>query len=127
MTPQSANASLAVIGAVIWFIAAMFIRYALQLGWLDGTLPTVLAFIGSLPAAASVELLHRLVRRPTDPLLPTAAIISLVGLLLDGIAITWTPSLYSQDRAAISFGAAWLLWTVGLTLLWAMVRDARRS
>ena len=112
-------------GAVIWFIAAMFIRLALPLGWLAGGLLTVLVFAGSLPTAAvSIELAHRLVGGGSGQRIKTAAIISLVGLLLDGIAITWTPALYSPDRAAISFGGAWLLWTVGLTLVWALVRDA---
>ena len=124
MTRQQTIA-LGLLGAAIWFIAAMFIRFALSFGWLDGSLLTLLVFAGSLPTAAiSIELAHRLVGGRAGRRIHTAAVISLVGLLLDGIAITWTSTLYSPDRAAISFGGAWLLWTVGLTLTWALIRDA---
>jgi hypothetical protein len=111
-------------GLIVWFIAAMFIRFALPLGWLEGNIVTIIIFIVSLPVAAiSIELVHRFTDGQKGEKIRTAAVLSLVGLLLDGMAITWTPLLYTADRAALSFGGAWLLWTVGLTLTYALARD----
>lgn len=113
-------------GVVTWFVAAMFIRLALPQGWLNGGAATIGIFGASLPVAAlSIEAAHRLLRGEAGGLMRTAAVISYVGLLLDGVAFIWASSLYTADRAALSFGGAWLLWTVGATLVYASVRDAR--
>ena len=45
--------------------------------------------------------------------------------MLDGLAITWTPQLYSPDPVLRAVGGAWLLWIVGTILAYALVRDRR--
>ena len=117
---------LTLFGVITWFAAAMFIRIALPQGWLDGGAATIGIFVASLPVAAvAIEAAHRLTRGEIGRLLQTAVVISYVGLLLDGLAFIWADRLYTLDRAALSFGGAWLLWTVGLTLVYASIRDAR--
>jgi hypothetical protein len=113
-------------GIVAWFVAAMFIRLALPQGWLDGGAATIGIFLVSLPVAAvSIEAAHRIMRGEAGRLTRTAVVISYVGLLLDGLAFVWASNLYTADRAALGFGGAWLLWTVGATLVYASIRDAR--
>ena len=111
-------------GIVTWFVAAIFIRHALPQGWLDGGAATIGVFLVSLPVAAlSIEAAHRIMRGEAGRLTRTAVVISCVGLLLDGLAFIWASGLYTADRAELSFGGAWLLWTVGATLLYASIRD----
>ena len=117
---------LMVFGIITWFAAAMFIRTALPQGWLDGGAPTIGVFVATLPVAAlAIEAAHRVTRGEIGRLMHTAVVISYVGLLLDGLAFIWAGNLYTLDRTALSFGGAWLLWTVGLTLVYASIRDAR--
>jgi hypothetical protein len=119
---------LVIMGAITWFIAAMFIRLALPQGWLSGGVATFLVFAASLPVAAiSIEFAHRLVKGENGRLMNTAATISMVGLLLDGIAFVWASRLYTADPSVLAAGGAWLLWTVGLTLAYASLRDARTA
>jgi len=116
-----------VFGVVIWFAAAMFIRLALPRGWLNGGTATVAIFLLSLPVAAvSIEIVHRITQGKAGKLLQTASIISCVGLTLDGLAFVWASNLYTPDKASLVFGGAWLLWTVGMTLAYALVRQGHR-
>jgi hypothetical protein len=113
------------LGVVTWFVAALFIRLALPHGWLSGGPATIAVFLLTLPVAAvSVEGAHRLTFGRAGGLIRTACVISSVGLLLDGIAFVWASGLYTSDRASLALGGAWLLWTVGATLVYALLRPA---
>lgn len=117
---------LVAMGAVIWFLAALCIRFAILAGWTGSGLGLALIFALSLVGASlGIELIHRIVRGDKGKMIRTAAVIALVGALLDGLAITWTPGLYAADRAEVSYGGAWLLWIVGTILAYALVRDRR--
>ena len=115
---------LVALGVVTWFAAAMFIRLALPQGWLSGGVSTIVVFLLSLPVAAvSIEVAHRLTQGEAGKLLQTASIISCVGLTLDGVAFVWASNLYTSDNTSLAFGGAWLLWTVGVTLGYALLRQ----
>lgn len=118
--------ALVVQGVIIWFAAAMCIRYGLLAGWYEDGRIMAAVFAASLVGAAlGIELIYRIVRGEKGEMVRTAAVIALVGAMLDGLAIVWTPLLYTSDRAALSFGGAWLLWIVGTILAYALVRDRR--
>ena len=113
-------------GLIIWFLAAMFIRYTALAGWMDGGPATMVIFALSLVgSAAGIEVTHRVVRGEPGELTRTAAVIALVGAMLDGLAITWWPELYSADPGQRAVGGAWLLWIVGTILAYGLVRDRR--
>ena len=115
--------SLVGLGVITWMAAAIFIRIALPNGWLSGGPATVGIFLMSLPVAAiSIEAAHRITFGHTGGLIRTACVVSSVGLLLDGIAFVWASGLYATDGASLAPGGAWLLWTVGVTLVYAMMR-----
>ncbi|HEV2561309.1 MAG TPA: hypothetical protein VGT78_04145 [Rhizomicrobium sp.] len=119
---------LVIMGAIIWFIAAMLIRFTLPLGWLAGGAITLVLFAITIPfGAIMIEGAHRLVKGDPRSIMNTAVIICLVGLMLDGIAFVWASPLYTGDRAVLWQGGAWLLWTVGAILAYATLRDARTA
>jgi len=126
MSVRARYIALFVQGAVIWFLAAMFIRFTALAGWMDGGPATVVIFALSLAGSClGIELIHRIVRGPPGEMIRSAAVIALVGAMLDGLAITWTPQIYSLDPAARAAGGAWLLWIVGTILAYALLRDRR--
>src|SRR5436189_806160 len=101
----------AVLGLVGWFIAAMFIRLAIPLGWFAPPL-TVVLFVVAVPASwLLVELVRRLAGGAD--LLARVTIMCVVALLLDGLALVWLPSLYGAEGAELLPAAAWLLFGVG--------------
>ena len=126
MSTRNRYLSLAIQGVIIWFLAAMFIRYTALAGWMDGGGATMLIFAFSLiGSCAGIEMIHRIVRGEPGEMVRTAAVIALVGAMLDGLAITWLPELYSLDPAVRAVGAAWLLWIVGTILAYGLLRDGR--
>ena len=126
MSTRNRYLSLAIQGVIIWFLAAMFIRYTALAGWMDGGPATMLIFAFSLiGSCAGIEMTHRIVRGEPGEMVRTAAVIALVGAMLDGLATTWFPELYSLDPAVRTVGGAWLLWIVGTILAYALVRDRR--
>jgi hypothetical protein len=126
MSARGRYIALFIQGAVIWFLAAMFIRFTVLAGWMDGGPATMVIFALSLAGSCvGIELIHRIVRGEPGEMIRSAAVIALVGAMLDGLAITWTPQLYSLDPAARAVGGAWLLWIVGTILAYALVRDRR--
>ncbi|HEX5776318.1 MAG TPA: hypothetical protein VFX95_06525 [Caulobacteraceae bacterium] len=126
MSVRTRYIALLIQGAVIWFLAAMFIRFTALAGWMDGGPATMAVFAISLVSSAlGIELIHRIVRGEPGEMIRSAAVIALVGAMLDGLALAWTPQLYSPDPALRAVGGAWLLWIVGTILAYALVRDRR--
>lgn len=119
--------SLILLGAVLWFLAAVFIRLAMPWGLFSGGYATAILFaITALLAPVLLSSVHRLTAGGTAPRLPTAAILCLVGGLLDAVAMTWSPELYASNPARLVAGAAWLLFGVGALLTSAMLQDRTR-
>jgi hypothetical protein len=126
MTARTRYLLLLIQGVVIWFVAAMCIRFAILAGWHASGTAMAIIFVLSLPACVvGIELIHRIARGEAGEMIRTAAVIALVGAMLDGLAITWTPQLYSLDPAGRAAGGAWLLWIVGTILAWGLIRDRR--
>jgi hypothetical protein len=107
---------LAVIGAVGWAMAALFIRWANRAGLFQGA-PELGLFALCLPIAwATARLLRRSGRVPTGQIVPAMAIALIAALFLDGIALTMAPWIYGAPQSALLPAAAWLLFGVGAFL-----------
>lgn len=120
-------AGLAAFGVVLWFLAALLIRYAAPAGLFDGA-ATVRLYALTMPAAwLMVRLCGRLAALTPGQLVPGVGVGSLAGLLCDAVALTWTPGLYAADPARIVPAVAWLFWGVGASLACAFVIDARQA
>ena len=119
--------SLILLGAVLWFLATVFIRLAMPWGLFSGGYATAILFaITALLAPPLVNSVHRLTAGGQGACLPTAATLCLVGGLLDSVAMTWSPELYASNPARLVAGAAWRLFGVGVLLTSAMLRDRTR-
>jgi hypothetical protein len=109
-------------GVVGWFVAALFIRFTAHLGWYGGGLANIILFAASAPVAlALAELVRRLAPKGQSSV--AAALLVTPALLLDGLALTWTPGLYGNAAGGPHNGSTWLLYGVGLILAAALWRD----
>jgi hypothetical protein len=119
--------SLILLGAVLWFLAAVFIRLALPWGVFGGGYAAAILFgLTALLAPVLLSAVHRLTAGGQRPRLPAAAILCLVGVLLDAVAMTWSPELYASNPARLVNGAAWRLFGVSALLTSAMLQDRRQ-
>lgn len=127
MSPTIRNSVLAVLGAILWFIAALFIRFTMPLGWFEGNNETIILFVVSVPLAMiAIELIQKITQGEAGSMIRTASVISVVGLLLDALALSWSRDLYSKDPVGLETAAAWLLWVVGFTLAYSLMRDSKK-
>jgi hypothetical protein len=114
---------LAIYGAVLWFLAAMLVRWLAPMGALSGfgqVVTYVLVVPGTVPAILSARVVAKLAQNQTAMgiLVVTAA-----ALLLDGVAFAWFPTLYGPDPALWLAGAAVILWGAGVGLVLGLVMN----
>jgi hypothetical protein len=118
-------ARLCALGVALWVVGVMSGHLAAPLGMFTaGVAPGLLIFT-VLAAWLCVRLVGRVAGRTT--LLEATALASFPALLLDGLAFTWAPQIYSTVEAEQRQAAGWLLWFVGAALAIAHVKTARQS
>jgi hypothetical protein len=116
------------LGVAFWFVAAMIVRFSGQAVFSDGNHMLILFFVLCFPLTygflfttrKTLNLLYSELLRPI-------VVITLTAALLDGIALTWFRQLYGQTFEIALFGAALILWGVGLALLFAFILDGRST
>lgn len=108
------------LGIVFWFTAAMMIRYAGATVFSDVNPLLFLFFILAIPVTVGFMYFTTLIANVRfSELLHPVVIMTLTATFLDGIALTLFRQLYSQSAEVALHGAAWILWGVGLGLLFA--------
>ena len=120
-------AILAAFSTVVWFLAAMFIRFVGPMGIFHGY-KLIALYALTIPATAPLNArCRKIVRAPKTQMVTIIAVTSAVATLLDGVAMSLFPRLYGSDAAATGAGAAWLLWAIGVAGALSLVTAARSS
>lgn len=115
--------TLAVIGAVLWFIAAILLRNIGPLGAFEGgnrVLLYALTIPGTIPF---IWMTQRLARLASNQIAIGIAIVTATALLLDGVAVAWFPQLYGDELAQVTSSAAAILWGAGVGLMLAFLMN----
>ena len=115
--------TLAVIGAVLWFIAAILLRNIGPLGAFEGgnrVLLYALTIPGTMPF---IWMTQRLARLASNQIAIGIAIVTATALLLDGVAVAWFPQLYGDELAQVTSSAAAILWGAGVGLMLAFLMN----
>lgn len=116
-----------VFAVVFWFVAALSVRFGSAAGFFGPT-ASMIVFALSIPISwLSVGLIKKVARLEAGQTVASVVVATVVATLCDGLALTWGRGLYGSDPAQITFGAAWILWGVGLILLFAYLDDQRQA
>ena len=105
---------LALLGAVLWFLAAVLLRYLGPLGIYEGTARFVLyvAIVpGTVPFVFLLQWASGIARRQVAI---GASLATASALLLDGIAVAWFPDLYGAEMPLVLGASAAILWGAGV-------------
>ena len=106
-------------GVLLWFAAAMAIRFAPDTMFARGT-AIACAFAAALPLGwLAVWATRRIASLSPAQVLPGVVIACASAMLCDGIGFTWT-SIYGADHPDLVPAAAWLLWGVAIILVIAI-------
>jgi hypothetical protein len=118
--------SIAAWATLLWFAAALFIRW-IPIAYFGRGALTILLFIAAIPVGwATVWATRRAARLKREQLLGGVALGCAIAVLLDGIALTWT-QLYGHAGDDLVPAAAWLLWGIGAILTAAVVMVQNRD
>jgi hypothetical protein len=122
-------ARLALFATFVWFLAALFIRYAGPHGIFTGAkagLLYALTIVVTIPLNARIR---RIAGLPRTHMVPVVAVTTATATMLDGVAMTYFPALYGADPVIMGQGAAWLLWAIGVAaaLSLAVAAGERRA
>jgi hypothetical protein len=111
------------LGIGFWFLAAMMVRWFGPTVFVPGSVLLPLTFALTVPIAGAFLWLGILLSRARGAAtFPAAVVMTSVAMLLDGIALTFLPSLYGPSYA---IGGAWILWGAGLIQTFAFIRTQR--
>jgi hypothetical protein len=108
-------------GVVLWFIAAMIVRYIGPMGAFEGMALAVtyaLVIPGTVPFIMIGQKLLGLVK---GQIAGSIMVVTATALLLDGIALNFFRGLYGNDPVIIMAGAALIMWGAGVGLVLGMV------
>ena len=111
----------AFLGAVLWFVAAVFVHIYGAVLFTGGALHVVVFAATLMLSPGLVWAVAKLIRTPVSAMLVPTTVLTVTALFLDGAAITWWPVLYGGTGQTLTYGAAWLLWGVGSVFLSALL------
>lgn len=128
---QSQITGLISLGAFLWAVGVVKIRYGAHICYVT-SLRRIITCLASIPISytmiAGAEYLFAI---PASQRITMVTLVTTTTLILDGIAMTWFPSLYENEsikktnpRSAIALsrmGAGWLLYGTGFALGLALI------
>ena len=118
----------AALGVAFWFNAALIIRFCGTAVFTAHNPRLALFFVLAIPLTVFSLYLTKLISKLAyNGLLKPVVVMTFTATFLDGIALVWFRQLYGQSVEVALHGAAWILWGVGVGLLFAFILDSRRN
>jgi Family of unknown function (DUF5367) len=116
------------LGIIFWFTAAMVIRFAGANVFSENNPLLILFFALAFPITYIFFFVTKLAAKvPYTAMLQPVVIMTLTAALLDGIALAFFRTLYAKSFEVALHGAAWILWGVGIGLLFALILNNRNN
>lgn len=108
------------LGVFFWLNAALIIRFFGNTVFYKSSSTLILFYFLAIPITLlSMYITKLLSGLQFNELLDPVVIMTATATFLDAIALTWFRQLYSQSFEVALHGAAWILWGVGLGLLFS--------
>jgi hypothetical protein len=112
------------LGIIFWLNAALIIRFCGTFVFSEGNiLLPVFFLVAILITIITIFILKHISKLRYDQLFKPLTIMTIIATFLDGIAMTWFRSLYSQSYEVSFFGSALILWAVGWGLFFGLILD----
>jgi hypothetical protein len=114
------------LGAAFWLNAAIIIRFWADTVFTQNNPKLILFYLLGIPLTLLSIFATKLISKlPYSELLKPVVIMTFTATFLDAVALTWFRELYSESFEVALHGAAWILWGVGLGLLFSFYFDLR--
>jgi hypothetical protein len=113
----------ALLGALLWGVAVLFIRVIAPLGALEGParlLTYALVIPGTLPFLLVSK---RIAGLGAGQVALGVAVMTAAATLLDGIALAWFPHIYGSTVEIVAAAGAVILWGAGVGLVLGFILD----
>jgi hypothetical protein len=115
-----------ILGVIFWLNAALIIRISGSSVFSEGNpLLGVFFIVAIIITVITIFILKQISRLRYDQLLAPLTIMTITATILDGIAMTWFRTLYSQSFEVSFFGSALILWAVGWGLLFGYILEKK--
>ena len=114
---------LIIIGAALWFLAALIPRMVAPNGALEGSMRMVtyaLVIPGTLPFVWLTKVITQLRR---NQIAVGVALVTATALLIDGIVVAWFSALYGDNAPDVKNCAAAILWGAGVGLVLGFIMN----
>lgn len=119
--------SMIAIGIVGWFLAAMVVRIGGPIGLFNGLFRVGL-YVGLIVLWYPIyQLIKAKLKLSKNQVVPAISIGTSAAALCDGIAMPWASFIYGDSAQTAFYGAAWILWFVGIGLMMAYVDSMSES
>lgn len=104
------------VGAVLWFVAAMMLLILGPMGIYEGS-SRVILYALIIPGTVPFLLIgFRIARLEIHQYFIGTALMDLAAMLLDGVALAWFPALYGGTPELVAGAGAAILWGAGVAL-----------
>lgn len=113
--------TMAIFGAVLWFLAAMTLRYLGPMGIYDGANRAVLYALIIPGTVPFVVLARRIGGLASNQIGIAYAVGTTSAMLLDGLALAWFPMLYGGTPELVAGAGSAILWGAGVGQLIAFL------
>lgn len=113
--------TMAIFGALLWFLAAMTLRYLGPMGIYEGANRAVLYVLIVPVTVPFVLLARRLGGLAPNQIGVAYAVGTTSAMLLDGLALAWFPALYGGTPELVAGAGAAILWGAAVGQLLAFV------
>jgi hypothetical protein len=114
------------LGIIFWLNAALIIRFSGSSVFSEGNpLLGIFFIVAILVTIFTIFILKQISRLRYDQLLGPLTIMTITATILDGIAMTWFRTLYSQSFEVSFFGSALILWAVGWGLFLGYILEKK--
>jgi hypothetical protein len=115
-----------ILGVIFWLNAALIIRFSGSSVFSEGNpLLGVFFIVAIIITLITIFILKQISGLRYDQLLAPLTIMTIIATILDGIAMTWFRTLYSQSFEVSFFGSALILWAVGWGLLFGYILEKK--
>jgi hypothetical protein len=114
------------LGIIFWLNAALIIRFSGSSVFSEGNLLLGIFFIVAiLVTIFTIFILKKISQLRYDQLFGPLTIMTITATILDGIAMTWFRTLYSESFEVSFFGSALILWAVGWGLFLGYILEKK--